>query len=136
MTEAAACVTQAAVSVTEAAVSFTEAVVCAVVCFGQTARVRFGTGVGQESQRARCDRPGPGFSNLPTKGKALSVGDRARLSLSLGWFGGQCKGNRRGGRYEGHAGARFDPTSAPLGARASRRIEQGKRFAPTFFRHG
>jgi hypothetical protein len=44
-----------------------------------------------------------------------------------------------GGKLEGRSrkrrglGPRFDPASAPLGAGASRRIEQGRRFAPTDF---
>jgi hypothetical protein len=39
------------------------------------------------------------------------------------------------GRSRKRRGPRFDPASAPLGAGASRRIERGRRCAPTVFRH-
>jgi hypothetical protein len=74
----------------------------------------------------------------------LSCGDTSPRGFRVGHGEGQCKGNRRGVRYEGQAGReagrekqkagpRFDPASAPLGARASRRIERGGRLAPIFF---
>jgi hypothetical protein len=74
-------------------------------------------------------RPEPGWApvgSAKSKSSVRDVADRASLVFRLGFCGLNGKTIRGGVGYEGHgAGPRFDPASAPLGAGASRRIEQG-----------